>query len=301
MPSLRVVMVLVGIGVMPGLTMRYAPILGFLLTPLLVASQTAAFIEGGLKMGIGVALLVTLVLVAFFGFSEVTLSTAVLILFAAIMAFGLKKWGMGLVLVGFAVAAVTAIVFFGVWALAFWVGQQDPLTFLAESMLQAQPAEGTPFTGEGLRAFVRWTALLFPSLMFCVLSWDGFAALALLGHYKTLTPPQEGLLGIRFPDVWVWFFLGGGFALFLFKDELIRAVAGNIFLISSCVFFFRGLCLILGALNRLELPFMLNATVGLMHAIVFPMTVMSILVGLSDIWLDIRGRVASLRFDKPNS
>ena len=293
-------MVLVGIGVIPGLTLRYAPILGFLLTPFLVASQTAAFIRGGLKMGIGVALLVVGILVAFFGFSEVTLGTTVLILFAGVIAFGLRKWGMGLNAVGFAASTITAIVFFGLWALAFQLGQQDPLTFLAESMVQAQAADGSLFSEEGLRNFVKWTGLLFPSLMFGALSWDGFAALALLVRYKETSPPYEGLLGIRFPDAWVWFFLGGGFALFLIEDELARAVAGNIFLVSVCVFFFRGLCLILGTLGRLELPFMLKAIVGLMHVIVFPMTLMSVLVGLSDIWLDIRGRVSSLRFDKNN-
>lgn len=294
-------MVLVGIGVIPGLTLRYAPVLGFLLTPFLVASQTAAFIRGGLKMGVGVALLVVGILLAFLGFSEVTLGTAILVLFAGIIAVGLRKWGMGLKAVGFAASTVTAAVFFGLWALAFQLGQSDPLTFLAESMIRDQATEGSLFSEEGLRNFVKWTGLLFPSLMFGALSWDGFAAMALLVRYQETSPPYGGLLGIRFPDAWVWFFLGGGFALFLIEDELVKALAGNVFLISGCVFFFRGLCLILGTLERLELPFMLKAIVGLMHVIVFPMTLMSVLVGLADIWLDIRGRVSSLHFDKNSS
>jgi type III secretory pathway component EscU len=75
-----------------------------------------------------------------------------------------------------------------------------------------------------------------------------------------------------------------------------RALALHCLLIGVGVFFLRGLCLVLGVLERLGLPFALKVTVGLMHALIVPLAAISVFIGLLDVWLDIQGRAKALRF-----
>jgi hypothetical protein len=277
--------------------MHYAPFGGLLLSPILVASQAAAFLRGGMTMGSAVALVIGAMLLALPGATQVFVGNVALILLGGCMAFGVGKWGAGFASLCLACSTMALLMFAGLWVYALQVGYQSPFAFLAESMVRVGAGVNEASLPEqNLRAFATWFGLSFPALLCCTFSWEGFAALALLVHLGIAKMPQEGLLGIHFPDAWVWPLLGGGFGLFLIQYEPMKALALNCLLIGVGVFFFRGLCLVLGVLERLGLPFALKVAVGLMHVLVVPLTAISVFIGLLDVWLDIQGKAKALRF-----
>ena len=297
MRFLREAALYAGLGVVPALAMHYAPLGGLLLSPVLVASQAAAFLRGGLTLGTAVALVLGGMLLALLGATQVFVSSVALILLGGCMAFGVGKWGVGFASLCLACSMMTLLMFAGLWVYALQVGHQSPFAFLTESMVRAGAGVNEASLPEqNLKAFATWFGLSFPALLCCTFSWEGFAALALLVHLGIAKMPQEGLLGIHFSDAWVWPLLGGGFGLFLIQYEPMKAFALNCLLIGVGVFFFRGLCLVLGVLERLGLPFALKVAVGLMHALVVPLTAISVFIGLLDVWLDIQGRAKALRF-----
>ena len=267
------------------------------MSPILVASQAAAILRGGTVMGTAVALILGSVLLALLGATQVFVSSAVLILLGVCMAFGVGRWGPEFSSILFSCSLTTLVVFSGLWVLALQFGHQNPFAFLSETMIRAGAGVNeVSLPQENLRAFAGWFGLSFPALLCCTFSWEGFVALALLVHYGVAKMSKDGLFGIHFSDAWVWPFLGGGFGLFLIQYEPLKGLSWNCFLIGLAVFFFRGLCLVLGVLERLGLPFSLRAVVGLMHALVVPLTAISVFIGLLDIWLDIQGRAKALRF-----
>jgi hypothetical protein len=297
MRFLREAALYAGLGAVPALAMHYAPLGGLLLSPVLVASQAASFLRGGMMMGTAVALVLGGMLLALLGATQVFVSSVALILLGGCMAFGVGKWGVGFASLCLACSLITLLVFAWLWVFALQVGYQSPFAFLTESMVRAGAGVNEASLPEqNLRAFATWFGLSFPALLCCTFSWEGFAALALLVHLGIAKMPQEGLLGIHFSDAWVWPLLGGGFGLLLIQYEPMKALAWNCLLIGVAVFFFRGLCLVLGVLERLGLPFALKVAVGLMHVLVVPLTAISVFIGLLDVWFDIQGRAKALRF-----
>jgi hypothetical protein len=297
MRFLREAALYAGLGIIPALATHYAPIGGLLLSPVLVASQAAAFLRGGMTTGTAVGLVLGGMLLALLGATQVFMSSVALILLGGCMAFSVGKWGVGLASLCLACSMITLLMLAGLWVVALQVGHQSPFALITESMVRAGAGVNeAPLAEQNLRAFAAWFGLSFPALLCCAFSWEGFAALALLVHLGLAKMPQEGLLGIRFSDAWVWPLLGGGFGVFLIQYEPMRALALNCLLIGVGVFFLRGLCLVLGVLERLGLPFALKVAVGLMHALVVPLTAISVFIGLLDVWLDIQGRAKALRF-----
>jgi hypothetical protein len=239
MRFLREAALYAGLGAVPALAMHYAPLGGLLLSPVLVASQAASFLRGGMMMGTAVALVLGGMLLALLGATQVFVSSVGLILLGGCMAFGVGKWGVGFASLCLACSMITLLMFAGLWVYALQVGYQSPFAFLTESMVRAGAGVNeASLPKQNLKAFATWFGLSFPALLCCTFSWEGFAALALLVHLGIAKMPQEGLLGIHFSDAWVWPLLGGGFGLFLIQYEPMKALALNCLLIGVGVFFF---------------------------------------------------------------
>jgi Predicted membrane protein (DUF2232) len=138
--------------------------------------------------------------------------------------------------------------------------------------------------------FADWRALLFPgllalaSLAALAIAWWGYRRLS-----GAVERPLAPLREFRFPDALVWLLIVGVALLLLPVGALAERAGSNLLTFMAALYALRGAAVLL-ALGGVIGPFGMLIAAALL-LLLYPIVVITtVLVGLSDTWLDIRTR-----------